>query len=78
MIADLIQMKGKMFADESEDLSSEKIVEIIETLNPKFNDGEQILVYNEEKKQFSILDYGDYEQALADIHLNRGVKNENL
>lgn len=63
MIFDLIEHKGKRVGDE-DGLTSQKIVDVVEKLNPTFSDGQEILYYDETKKAYGTIDQDMYEDAL--------------
>ncbi len=59
--------------------SPEGIVLMVETLNPKFSEGERILVsyynYSENRNEFKIIDSDIYGEALIEIGIKQ-MENE--
>jgi hypothetical protein len=56
--------------------SPEGIVLMVETLKPKFSEGEEILVYSEKHKGFKIIDSDIYSNALIVIGIRQSEKEE--
>jgi hypothetical protein len=62
-ISELIKHTGRTVV--LPELTAKTIVEAVEKLNPKFTDGEEIIVCGDE---YTVIDYGRYENAMRELH----------